>query len=55
MWGVKQKCLASCYFYLYIEQQRRSIIMDCINDAPAAEKKPRPAESDIKAITEDED
>lgn len=29
--------------------------MDCINKASAAEKKPRPAESDIKAITEDED
>ena len=29
--------------------------MDCISDAPAVEKKPRPDESDIMAITEDED
>lgn len=29
--------------------------MDCINDAPVAEKKPRPAESDMKGIIEDED
>ena len=29
--------------------------MDCISDASVAEKKPHPAESDMKGITEEED
>lgn len=31
------------------------MIMDCINKAPAKGKNPRPDESDVRVITEDED